>query len=229
MEGYYTKKQAANVLSVSVRQISNYLSEKHLRVVYQGQRAWIPKEDVQRLFARATWGKPPGGDDFQELQNRLAILESDVEVLKLGLGFGAGSKIRDVAELLLLRQKFMDLMSLDTWTNKQLSAIADDLLSVQEQELLALYNRVGSIAWIPLDHLSSRMITYIERREDFPTKGLEVLRARLIKARDRFLGLVYVTSKLPAKRSVESVTLMGLLNPLGAIDKAILDYVLALK
>lgn len=226
MEGYYTKKQAANVLGVTVRQISNYMSEKHLRVVYQGKKAWIPKGDVQRLYSRVTWSKSQGDDDILDLQHRLAALTRDVEVLKLSLGFGAHTKPRDVSELLLLRQKFMDLLAEDSWTNKQLSSIADDLISVHEEELLTLYTRVGSIAWIPLDHLSSKMITFIERHEAFPTKGLDVLRARLMKARDRFLGLVYVNSKIPAKRSVESATLMGLLDPLGSIDKAVMGYIL---
>lgn len=226
MEGYYTKKQAANVLGVTVRQISNYMSEKHLRVVYQGKKAWIPKDDVQRLYSRVTWSKSQGDDDILDLQHRLAALTRDVEVLKLSLGFGAHTKPRDVSELLLLRQKFMDLLAEDSWTNKQLSSIADDLISVHEEELLTLYSRVGSVAWIPLDHLSSKMITFIERHEAFPTKGLDVLRARLMKARDRFLGLVYVNSKIPAKRSTESATLMGLLDPLGSMDKAIMEYIL---
>lgn len=229
MEGYYTKKQAANVLGVSVRQINNYLTEKHLRVVYQGKLAWIPKEDAQKLYARIGWGIPAGPEELEELQARLAVLERDVEVLKLGLGFGPGSKIREAPELLLLRNKFIDLLSHDNWTNRQISSVADDLIGVHEQELLTLYSRVGAIAWVPLDDLASRMVTYIETQPEYPTKGLEVLRSRLIRARDRFLGLVYVTSKIPARRSAQAATLMGVLNKNGPVDDAVLDYILNQK
>lgn len=229
MEGYYTKKQAANMLGVSVRQVNNYLSEKHLRVVYQGRCAWIPKDDVARLYARATWGKKSSSDEVEELQGRISLLERDVEVLKLSLGFGPGSKIRDAVDLLLLRNKFIDLLCMDTWTMKQISSVADDLIGVHEQELLTLYNQVGSIAWVPLDDLAARMITYIENQPDYPKKGLEVLRTRLIKARDRFLGLIYVTSKIPSRRSTEAATLMGVVNSLGPVDNAVLNYILNQK
>lgn len=229
MEGYYTKNEAANALGVSVRQVNNYLSEKHLRVVYQGKRAWIPKEDVQKLYARATWGMPAGPGDFEELQGRIAVLEKDLEVLKLGLGFGPGSKIREAPELLLLRNKFIDLLTQDNWTNRQISSVADDLISVHEQELLTLYNRVGPIAWIPLDDLASRMVTYLEAHPEYPTKGLEVLRSRLIRARDRFLGLVYVASKIPARRSEAAATLLGVLQTAGPVDDAVLGYILNQK
>ena len=229
MEGYYTKIQAANALGVSTRQVNNYVTEKHLRIVYQGKRAWIPKDDVQKLYARVTWGRGSSASELEEMQGRISALERDIEVLKLGLGFGPGSKIREAPDLLLLRSKFIDMLTMDSWTVRQISSIADDLISVHEQELLTLYNRVGAIAWIPLDDLACRMVTFIEQRPEYPTKGLEVLRSRLIKARDRFLGLVYVTSKIPARRSEAAATLHGVLSAIGPIDEAVLGYILTQK
>lgn len=229
MEGYYTKKKAANVLGVTERQISNYLREKTLSVIYQGRRAWIPKEEVTALFARVTWGKPPNSEDMQEVLNRLKSLETEVEVLKLGLGFGAKTGPRGEADLLVLRQKFMDYLAEDKWTNRQISSIADDLMSIHEQELYTLIQRIGSVAWVPLDHLSTKMLGYLEGKKNYPDGGLGVLHTRLSRSRDRFLGLVYATSKLPARRREESATLMGLLKRIGPLDDAVLGYILALQ
>jgi hypothetical protein len=228
MEGYYSKRATANILGVTERQVNNYLKENLLKGIYQGRRLWIPKDEVERLHTRVTWGRAPQEAELQETRARVQVLENEMEVLKLGLGFGSRAGARDLAQLMLLRRKFMDLLTDSKWTNRQISAIADDLISIQERELINLIDHVGPTAWVPLLQLVDRMRFFIETRKTYPSDGLEVLHTRLTRSRDRFLGLVQVTSKLE-RQKVETATLMGLINKLGPLDEAILKYIDSLK
>lgn len=228
MEGYYSKRSAANILGVTERQVNNYLKENLLKGIYQGRRLWIPKDEVERLHTRVTWGRAPQTEEFQEVRARIQVLENEMEVLKLGLGFGTRKGSRDLAQLMLLRRKFMDLLSETKWSNRQISSIADDLISVQERELLTMIDHVGPTAWVPLIQLVDRMRFFIETRKSFPSDGLEVLHTRLNRSRDRFLGLVHVTHKIERKKT-DTATLMGLLDSIGPIDEAVLKYIDSLK
>ncbi len=227
--------EAAHILNMSAKQVAKLIRDGKLSSRKTGSWVYIPREEVHRLYGGIHWGaKSTQSKAFQtrinsveptELGTRVKSLEQDLEVLKLGLGFGAPKRTRGLEELSLLRQKFLDLLGKKKWENKQISTVADDLISVNESELIMLAVEVGEIAWIPLDQLAQRMLSYIESRDDYPTKGLDVLHTRLTRARDRFLGLVFATCKAPDGLGKDILTLHGLLEPPGGVDKAILAYI----
>lgn len=230
MEGFYSKQQTAQILGVSVRQVCNYQKSGHLRTVYSGRRAWIPREDVQVLLDRTTMALPPSHNALVALKEEVEKLQREVEVLKLGLGFGAKAKPRDGAELLLLRQSFIDLLAKTKWTNKQISGVADEMMKLQTVEVTTLMERIGPSAWLPMQQLVERMLSYIESHEDYPAKGLDSLEARLIKAKDRFFGLMASTTKLSPQVDQKKVSkLLEAISAPKALDSFILAYINARK
>ena len=128
MDGFYTKEEASTILGVSLRQINYYMSRGTLRRLLQGNKAWIPREDVQTLYDNLQKGLPPGQEEVKGLFQRVDDLEKEVQVLKLGLGFGSKVKERGETELLLLRQSILDMLAKDQWTIKQMSDYADELI-----------------------------------------------------------------------------------------------------
>jgi hypothetical protein len=195
MEGFYKKTEAAQILGVSTRQINNYFTEGKLRRVYQGRYVWIPQADVDGLYAKSTHGLPFSNEDFESVQERVSKLEADINVLKLGLGFGAPRRPRSDTDLLLLRQEFLGDLGKSQWSKRRMSQISDELMSLQDVEVASLCDLVGPEAWVPLCDLASRMMLFIETREEYPGRGLDALMARLLRARDRFYGLIYAATK----------------------------------
>ena len=85
MVGFYSKEEAANLLGVTTRQITNYLKNGKLRKVYHNKRVWIPHEDVHLIYENAKKGLVPQREEFSAMERRLRQLEETVEVLKLGI------------------------------------------------------------------------------------------------------------------------------------------------
>jgi len=195
MQGFYSKVEASNILGVSTRQVNVYLQKGKLRKVYHGKRVWIPHEDVHALYDDTKKGMVPRREELSAVEKRVEHLESTIEVLKLGMGFGAKRDPRTGPELLLIRQGFLDSLSKAGWKVREISEIADLLMSLREEEILLLISTKGISAWSPLLDLSNRMISFVESSESFPAQGLGTLHSRLIRAKDRFLGLVYTSSK----------------------------------
>tara|TARA_B100000131_G_scaffold306090_1_gene332794 strand:- start:193 stop:891 length:699 start_codon:yes stop_codon:yes gene_type:complete len=196
MEGFYTKRETANLLGVSDRQVTNYLNQGKLRKVYHERRAWIPQEDVHSLYENAKKSLVPRREELTELEKRLNRIESTVEVLKLGMGFGAKKQPLSESDLLLLRSEILSDLSNPGWNIGRMSEIADTMMSLREEDLQTLCALKGSAAWTPLFDLTNRMINYIETHESFPECGLGTLRGRLLQSKDRLLGLIQVSSKI---------------------------------
>jgi hypothetical protein len=195
MEGFYTKQEAAHILGVSPRQINNYFNERRLSRVVAGRRVWIPREDVDALYSHSKRQAAIRPDDFEALKKRVEDVESQLDVLKLGLGFGSKRPARKDTELLLMRQRFVDALAKTAWSRKQMSGVADELATVQDVEIAALANCCGVASWVPLTDLSQRMLLHINQHPDYPGCGLDVLETRLIRARDRFFGVLYASTK----------------------------------
>ena len=195
-EGFYTKKEAARLLGVSTRQINNYFNEGKLTRVIRGRKAWIPREEVQRLYDADRYAPMLGQEDLLKTMQRVEELERQVETLKLGLGYGSKKPLRQRDQLLVIRQRLVDALSKEVWSKKMMSSVADLLMTLQTAEIVELAEDMGPTAWLPLTDLSNRMLQYIEDHEDYPGGGLDVLETRLIRARDRFYGMVYSTTKL---------------------------------
>lgn len=228
MEGFYSKDEAARILGVSVRQISNYLRDDRVRRVVQGRRVFIPKEDVERLYNGIRSQIPASPEEFQKLQTRVLDLEHSVEVLKGGLGISRRSRLRNDSELLLFRQRCVDSLSKRDWTPRKMLEMADELMRVQDAEVGTLVRKVGPAAWVPFCELATRMLSHIEADPDFPERGLELLHTRLLRGRDRFYGLIHAATKTtsalppPQARTVER----ALELPIGLFESHITAYVM---
>jgi hypothetical protein len=229
MEGFYSKRQVATILGVSIRQITTYLKEGKLRRVYSGQKVWVPHEDVHRLYEDGKQGLVPTRQELHGVEDRVARLEETIEVLKLGMGFGSARPPLGEKDLLLLRQSFIDDLSRPSWPTRRVSEIADTLASLQEEDLHALCRLKGITAWMPLFELLDRVTYFIEQKEEFPECGLGTLHSRLLKAKDRLLGLIYVSSKIDTKLPQNTATdLRKQLRVVpGEIDTFIGSYIVA--
>lgn len=73
------------------------------------------------------------------------------------------------------------------------------------------------------------MLVYVERHDDYPARGLDVLETRLIRARDRFYGLVYASTKTQTELppNVAERTYQAIQVPTNSIEKHIVEYLLA--
>jgi hypothetical protein len=226
MEGFYTKKDAANILGVTVRQITNYLKIEKVRKIYHQGKVYIPQEDIEALYDEGKKSNVPRRDEFREALNRIKILEQTIEIIKLGMGFGARRSPRTEAELLVFYQQVLDLLAKPAWPTRVISEIADTIMSLSEEDTKSLCMLKGVKAWAPLIDLSERMILFIEEKEDFPEKGLGALHDRLVRAKNRFLGLIYVSSKVATRlpRTEAREMRKRLEIPPKALDSYIIKY-----
>ena len=227
MDGFYSKAEAANILGVSLRHITNYINQGKLRRTYNGKKVWIPHVDVRSLYENSKKSTVPSRDEFREMEQRVKNIESVLEVMKLGMGFGARSSPRTEGELLLLYQELVDGLACPGWPTRRMSEIADLMMGIAEEDLHLLCEMKGATAWSPLFDLCSRMMTFIEGHDYYPEKGLGTLYSRMERARDRLLGLIYVSSqaqtKLP-KREAMKLREQLEVKP-GVIDQFITRYI----
>jgi hypothetical protein len=229
MKGFYTKEEAAQILGVSVRQVSNYLAQAKLSKVYQGRRVWIPQEDVQQLYDKASRGSRIRPEDVHELQDRVDRVEQAVETLKLGLGVGSRRPTRSQSDLVALRQRMIHALGRKHWSRRAMYDHTDELMTVQAEEIADLAVAVGPTAWVPFVDLAQRMLVYVEGNAEYPDKGLDIIHTKLLRARDRFYGLIYAATKtetaLPphlAERTFQSIHI-----PVTSIDKHVVGYLLS--
>jgi len=226
MDGFYTKEAAARVLGISVRQINNYFNSSKLTRVCRGRRVWIPKAQVDSLYTRINAGPNLSQEEFTLAVERIEKLELQVDALKLGLGFGSKRPPRNETELLVLRQLALTGLSKAQWRRRAMAEMADELKTIQEEEVTLLINALGPAAWVPLVDLSKRMLDYIESHEDYPDKGLDILERRMINARDRFYGLIYASSKvngiIPSVKAQKALEVMVV--PVNTIERHIAAY-----
>lgn len=231
VKGFYTKEEAAQVLGVSVRQIGNYLSAGKLSRVYQPgrRRVWIPVEDVQRLYDQGSRQSRVRPEDMVDIQARLEKVELQVETLKKGLGFGSPRPSRSTTDLLTLRQRTLNALAKDAWTRSVMSDLADELMTVKEDEVNRLVGAAGPTAWVPFIDLAQRVLSYIEGHPDYPDKGLDIIQTRLIRAKDRFYGLVYASTKTRTELppNVAERTFQAIQVPTNSIERHIVEYLLA--
>lgn len=227
MEGFYSKGEAARILGVTVRQIQLYGQGGSLRRVMEGVKVWIPREDVDRMYADRRSKLPIQRSDIHDLENRLKKAEETIEILKLGLGFGAERPPRTEAELLLSRQMVMDDLGRPSWPIRRMSEFADDVSTFREEDVYLLRKLKGLTSLLPYFDLLKRMLAHIEAHPSYPENGLDTLHARMVRTRDRMLGLLHasssVASALPAADAVKMHTLLDI-KPKG-VDAFVARYI----
>ena len=89
MEGFYSKTEAAKILRVSVRRVTDYLTEGKLRRVLHEGKVWVPKSDIERFYDSRIHGVVPSRDEFTRLQDEVSQLRQHIDIIKLSLGSGA--------------------------------------------------------------------------------------------------------------------------------------------
>lgn len=227
MEGFYTKKQAALILGVTVRQITNYLVDGKVRKILHRGKVYIPQEDVEALYDSEKRSVVPTRDEFRDVVSRVEAIEHSLEIIKLGMGFGAKRPPMTDAELLILHQQSIDHLARFSWPTRTISEMADLVMGLCEEDIKKLCLHKGTKAWSALIETVGRMIVFIEEKPDFPEKGLGALHDRLIRAKNRFLGMIYVSSKV--KTNLPSADAAALRRRLdvqpGALDLFILKYI----
>lgn len=229
MEGFYSKGEAARILGVSVRQIQAYCQAGSLRRVQEGVKVWIPCEDVDRMYADRRQRLPLQRSDVNALEERVKRAEETIEILKLGLGFGAERAPRTEAELLLLRQTVMTDLGKPSWPIRRMSEFADDLATLREEDVYLLRKLKGLTALVPFFDLLRRMLRHVETHPSYPENGLDTLHARMVRSRDRVLGLLHAASRvkmeLPQEDAVKMHDLLDM-KP-GHIDRFVAKYIAA--
>lgn len=227
MEGFYSKGEAARILGVSVRQIQLYCQAGKLTRINEGKKAFIPISDVDRLYNTRGTKATVKRSDVEVLEERLKKVEATVNVLKLGLGFGAERPPRTEAELLVFRQNTLTLLGRASWPIRDMSEFADEMVTLHEGDAQLLYQMKGARALVPFFDLLRRMIRYTEAHPSYPENGLDTLHARMVRARDRTLGLLHVASIAKtdlAQEDAEKLLDFVDLKP-GQVDRYLARYI----
>lgn len=226
MEGFYTKEETATILGVSTRQVNHLMKDKTLRRVYNGNKAWIPHEDVDLLYRSRLKSRTPSREEFENLKASLERLERETSVLKVVLGHGA-PKTRGVTELLLLKQRCMDGLARISWSSNQMAKASDDIASLTEEELTILEQKTGDLCWAPFLDLLKRMLVFVETSPDYPGEGLDTLHAMLMRARNKLYGIIHVTTRLKVTPKAPSKALKALAEDPSYVDRHIAAYITA--
>jgi hypothetical protein len=196
MEGFYTKDQAARILGVSTRQVDNYLKDSKLRRVLEERRAWIPKEDVDKLYRDKKLKLVPTMEEITTLQQQMAQLQRQVKILQRGLGFGGSGEPRSDIEIRLLYQSVMDDLGAEGWPIRRVMEFTEELSSVREEDMAGLLRLRGPHALLPFFDLARRMVIYVESHDQYTSAGMQAVRDRLIQARRILLALLEINMKI---------------------------------
>lgn len=196
MEGFYSKAQAATILGVSTRQVDNYISARKLRRVKEGGKAWIPKDDVDELYRDRSLVRVPTMQEIATLQRQMDQLARQVKILQRGLGFGGGGPARSDAELRLLYQQVMDDLAEPGWPLPRVMEFTEELTSIREEDMEGLLRLRGVHSLLPFFDLARRMISYVEKHDQYPSHGTQAVRDRLLRARQVLLALLEINMKI---------------------------------
>ena len=226
MEEFYTKAEAAQLLGVSTRQINNYFAAEKLTRIIRGQKAWIPKREVDELYTSLKRGPVVSQEAAESLTTRVGKLEKELKVLKLGLGHETRKPVRSETDLILLRQRMLDALSKKQWSVRQMMGVSKELTTMRDEEVELLLTSCGPGAWVPLCDLGRRMLQYVERKPEYPGDGLDVLSTKLNKALNRFYGIIYASTKIPGlvAPGLAAPALEMLEIPPNAIERHIAGY-----
>ena len=192
MEQFYKRAEAATILGVSTHTITNYIQDGKLRSIKRGNAIYIPHEDIFYLYENKDAPLLVARNEFIELKKYVAVLQQEVNVLKLGLGFGAQRGPRSDDELMLIYYTIMNSLSKNSWTTAKIYEFADLLISLKEEDISRLITLRGPNSWIAMSDLTDRMLSFIKSGENYPLNGLDTLESRLIGAKNRMCGLIHI-------------------------------------
>jgi hypothetical protein len=196
MKDFYSKQEAASILGVSTFTITKYIQKSKLRTVKKANKALIPCEDVHYMYDNLQKPTIPSRDEMDRLEKMIVSLREEVNVLKIGLGYGAPTAHRTDDQLLLMRQEILKDLSKSSWPSATIYKLSDTMLSLSEKEISRMVSLRGASGWRPLFDIVERMHKYVKSVDTYPLNGLGTLEARLIGAKNRVYGLIYVATKI---------------------------------
>ena len=131
------------------------------------------------------------------------------------------------AELLVARQTTLTLRGRASWSIREMSEFTDEMATLHEVDAQLLYQLKGQRALVPFFDLLRRMLRHVEAHPSYPENGLDTLHARMVRARDRTLGLLHVSSVAKtdlAQDDAEKLLDFVDLKP-GQVDRYVARYI----
>lgn len=187
MKDYYSVAQAASVLGVSRRQVFNYLQSGELSRILQGNKGWIPKNEVDGLY-HSVRGRPVARqEDIDALTDRVKQLERSVKVLSMALGDEGRKPRRTEEQLDLIKQEAQQLLTMRAWETADILKLARTTLGLKHEEVELLLRVKGRTAWLSLIDCLRRMSTYCERHPNYPEAGMGLAFKRAQSALEHLL------------------------------------------
>lgn len=229
LDGFYTRSEAAEVLGVSVRQVDNHLRDGLLTRTMIRNRVYIHRTEVENLYYRKSNKRLPKDSAAEGMERRMAAIEQQLEILKLGMGFGSRREPRNETEMLVVHAKLQAALVSKEWSVKFISYVADELKTITEEEVKALISELGTDSLITFVDLSQRMLTYLETSPKYYTNQYEVLARRLRDARNRFYGMLFAATKIeglvaPVKQAERAFTQLHIKST--TIDRFVSDFII---
>lgn len=223
---FYTRKEAATILSVTPHTISNYIRKGILKNYGNKKTVMLSCNEIHTFYENNTLEstKVNKGDIFK-LHSKFSALEAEVQTLKLALGVGIAKRARTDVELQTLYQEIMSLLSKSSWTTKEIFYLADVMISMRDGEITRLLSIKGTRCWTGLFELASRMLSFVEGME-IPPESKQLIESRLEAGRNRFYGLLYVS--LADSMGIERLWARRLIrhNKEQPTDKFVEEYIL---
>ena len=190
---FYTRKEAATILSVTPHTISNYIRKGILKNYGNKKTVMLSCSEIHTFYENNTLESTKvNKSDIFKLHSKLSSLEAEVQTLKLAMGVGAAKRARTDTELQTLYMEIMSLLSRSSWTTKEIFYLADVMISMRDGEITRLLLIKGTRCWVGLFELAERMISFIDGME-LPPESKDLITARLEAGRNRFYGLLYVS------------------------------------
>lgn len=205
MSQFYERKDAARIMGVSLATLRRMEKRGVIRATQSKtghKKVFIAKEDVEKHLLNAHTELAPEKDievpDVRVLYTRLVAAEETIGVLARTLGLRVAGDPRSQAELLLFYDEVIDLLQEREWSTQTMSDISDRIFIFTEWEATELIRVKGFSGLNPFIEIGKRMIESVEKRTDWPTKSLELLRSRMNTSLEKLYGLLYAASQVYA-------------------------------
>ena len=225
MAEYYTRREAAVILSVSESTVSKYIKQGLLR--NKGvQKILIPCDDIHHFYENNHNLSTVSKAEFIHLEKKVNILVSEIEILKMVLGVGTPRPARTDSQLILLYNEISRKLATQSWEPKDILSIADIMISIRDTEVARMLHLKGTKAWTYLFDLVSRMLYFVENTETIPRESAQLISSKIEAGKNRLYGLVFVS--LQTNSGIEKSWAKRLLANKKAeksIDEFVISYI----
>jgi len=191
---FYTRKEAATILGVSPYTISNYIKKGILKNCGKSKSILVPSHEIHTFYENNNlYAGKVTKTDILRVESKITSLSSEVAILKMAIGIGSLGVQRTDEHLQVLYLEVMKMLSLSSWSTKEIFYIADLMISIRDSEIARWLNLKGTRAWTNLFDLSERMVNFIKGMPNMPREASAMLVGRMEAGRNRLYGLVFVS------------------------------------